>query len=131
MANGSPIRPPKTPALNKAGLCLPQPAPVAAVALALGLDETTMRALVREGVVVGYHLRMIDPPELRAALAGIPGIREVRLARGDVWVIRDAIDVERDERIVEVLLDVLDPATEFHTATIDRAGMVPDGQRIV
>jgi hypothetical protein len=83
---------------------------------------------------MGDPARSIPPPidaaTLRVALAEIPGIMEVRLAHGDVWVIRDRVDVERDERIIGALLDVLDPATGFHTTTIERVGMVPDGQRI-
>jgi hypothetical protein len=58
-------------------------------------------------------------------------VLEVRIAHGHVWVLRDQIDLERDDRIIGALLDVLDSSVEFHTTTMDRAGMVPDGQRVV
>lgn len=71
----------------------------------------------------------VDPGAIRRALDGIPGVAEVRVIRGNVWVVRDEVDVERDGRIIDALLEVLPPDVEFHMTTVSRLGMVPDGPR--
>ena len=71
----------------------------------------------------------IDIEALRSALANIPGIVEVRIIRGTVWVVRDVVDVDRDCRLAGALAESLPPEVEFHTTTVSRMGMVPDGPR--
>ena len=73
----------------------------------------------------------IDLAALRGALADIPGIVEVRLTEGTVWVVRDGIDVDRDCRLAGVLAETLPAEVEFHTATVSKLHMVPDGVRVV
>lgn len=73
----------------------------------------------------------VDTTALMNGLRALPGITEVRLVGGHVWVIRSDTDVQRDEDIVGVLLDVLPVEVEFHFASAERAGMVPEGQRVL
>lgn len=73
----------------------------------------------------------IDTATLAARLQGIAGVAEVRVFPSDVWVICADNDVARDEDIIGVLLDVLPTEVEFHLTSVDRAGMVPDGRRIL
>ena len=73
----------------------------------------------------------IDTRALAERLRGIAGVAEVRVFPSDVWVICADNDVARDEDIIGVLLDVLPLEVEFHLTSIDRAGMVPAGQRVL
>jgi len=70
----------------------------------------------------------LDSDAIRRALAGIDGIAEVRLVDSDLWVIRRDVDAARDYRISHALGDLVD---DFHIATLERVGMVPDGVRIL
>jgi hypothetical protein len=72
----------------------------------------------------------IDATALRAALSDIPGIDEVRLVRGTVWVIVDDVDVDRDCALSGTLAETLPAEVEWHTAPRSRLHMVPDGDRL-
>ena len=64
----------------------------------------------------------LDTTTLVEGLRDLPGLVEVRLVRGHVWVIRGDTDVQRDEDIVGVLLNVLPADVEFHFAPAERVG---------
>ncbi len=70
----------------------------------------------------------IDVDAVREALRPIEGIVEVRLVGPHLWIIRDEVNVARDRRISHALGDLVD---DYQTATVERAGMVPEGLRIL
>ncbi|MFO0647382.1 MAG: hypothetical protein U0326_14175 [Polyangiales bacterium] len=65
---------------------------------------------------------------MREALRPIEGIVEVRLVGPHLWIIRDEVNVARDRRISHALGDLVD---DYQTAAVERAGMVPEGLRVL